>query len=628
MTALNVTTTNNLTLSGVISEGVAGKSLTKLGASTLTLSNNANSYTGTTSIALGTLVLNMAGDIGVSTNSVIGNAASALVVGTAATNAALTSNFQFVSGSDATNYTMSRGLDFSQGTSTAATVLTFASEGAGGANTNTLTLSGAITLGASRQARFVSQRTGMQINITGAITGAAVLSTGGFPADPNVDGHGTGSVRFSNLPRTYTGSNLLIMGAIIIDGTVGALATNSPIGQATIDISQGSGGNIVGGANFSGGNASHDVSPDTNRAIFLESAGSSYARILAPGVGSTTNPLVSNYGSTVNVINSYQFGGKNTSGTVTFSGAINVGDFSVGSSATNPITVAANVALIAENGGGTVFSAAISDTPDAATTARVTINQVRNHPNIDGTNNAGTTVVADGNPDTLANNGAAFTANALVGTAKTGTVALNAANTFVGTVEILGGTLQLGNAKALGFGGRQSTTTGTTTVTSGTVLNLNGITLVNEPIILNGTGISSAGALINNSGTAASIVNGIAGIQLLTVSTGSGYSTAPTVTIGGAGTGATATAQLGLTTASITSITSGGTGWVTGDTVNGPGHQQCGQHLHRRPGSQSGGGRFDEIGCRHLDRQPSQHLHRPDDDHRGHLERRRDRQSG
>ena len=108
---LNVTATNNLTLSGLIGEGVAGKNLVKLGASTLTLSNNSNSYTGTTSIFAGGITAILNADIPLSTNSVLGNSAAAVQLGTAGT---VTSGLTFNAGSDSANYTMSRGLDLSQ----------------------------------------------------------------------------------------------------------------------------------------------------------------------------------------------------------------------------------------------------------------------------------------------------------------------------------------------------------------------------------------------------------------------------------------------------------------------------------------------------------------------------------
>ena len=137
-----------------------------------------------------------------------------------------------------------------------------------------------------------------------------------------------------------------------------------------------------------------------------------------------------------------------------------------------------------------------------------------------------------------------------------GTTVLTAANTFSGTTTISGGTLKIGNATALGFGGIQQSSTGSTTVSSGATLDLNGTTGINEPIILSGTGIGGNGALINNSGTTAIIGTGIANLALPVLGTGSGYSTAPAVTINGAGTGATATATVGVTAASFGAVTS------------------------------------------------------------------------
>ena len=149
----------------------------------------------------------------------------------------------------------------------------------------------------------------------------------------------------------------------------------------------------------------------------------------------------------------------------------------------------------------------------------------------------------------------------------TGSLTLSGANNYSGTTTIIGGTLKAGHAAAMGFGGIQFTTTATTVVASGATLDLNGTSAVNEPITLNGTGVGGNGALVNNSGTPASVGNGIAGIQLPTVTgSGSGYSTAPTITISGNGSGATATAALGVTAASF-AINGGTTIYSTAPTV-------------------------------------------------------------
>ena len=148
-----------------------------------------------------------------------------------------------------------------------------------------------------------------------------------------------------------------------------------------------------------------------------------------------------------------------------------------------------------------------------------------------------------------------------------GTMVLSGANTYSGTTTVSGGVLNIQNATALGFGGIQTTATGGTTVSYGSTLDLNGTTGINEPITISGTSIDGKGALTNSSGTDASIGNGVAGIQLPTATTGSGYSSAPTVTISGTGTLATATATLGVTAASFTAGATGGKNYTVAPTV-------------------------------------------------------------
>ncbi|NLF72045.1 MAG: hypothetical protein GX575_23680, partial [Candidatus Anammoximicrobium sp.] len=85
-----------------------------------------------------------------------------------------------------------------------------------------------------------------------------------------------------------------------------------------------------------------------------------------------------------------------------------------------------------------------------------------------------------------------------------GTLTLSGANTYSGVTTISAGTLRLGSVSALGVADVVGTT-----VASGAVLDLNGKAVGLEPITLNGTGISSGGALINSSGTAASLLGTI-----------------------------------------------------------------------------------------------------------------------
>ncbi len=82
----------------------------------------------------------------------------------------------------------------------------------------------------------------------------------------------------------------------------------------------------------------------------------------------------------------------------------------------------------------------------------------------------------------------------------TGTLALNASNSYTGATAIntAGGTLQLGNANAIAG-------TSSVTVVSGAVLDLNGQAATSTLLTIAGTGISSGGAIINSSGTVASL---------------------------------------------------------------------------------------------------------------------------
>ena len=149
-----------------------------------------------------------------------------------------------------------------------------------------------------------------------------------------------------------------------------------------------------------------------------------------------------------------------------------------------------------------------------------------------------------------------------------GTQEFSGSNSYTGATTISGGTLKISHANGLAFGGRVRTSIGATTVSSGATLDINGTSGINEPVVLNGDGVGGNGAIVNNAVSPAGVSNGIAALTVPATGTGAAYTTTvPTVTIsGGGGAGATATALLGLTTASITSV-SGSTGWAIGDTM-------------------------------------------------------------
>jgi hypothetical protein len=118
------------------------------------------------------------------------------------------------------------------------------------------------------------------------------------------------------------------------------------------------------------------------------------------------------------------------------------------------------------------------------------------------------------------------------------------------------GTFIIGGAGGAIFG----TATGASFITAGVALDLNGQQGINEVLTIRGTGIGSAGGLVNNSTTAASIGNGVSSIS---TTAGGTHSTVPRVTISG---DATAIAALGVTAASFT-INGGTTVYSAAPTV-------------------------------------------------------------
>ena len=171
----------------------------------------------------------------------------------------------------------------------------------------------------------------------------------------------------------------------------------------------------------------------------------------------------------------------------------------------------------------------------------------------------------------IADHGGGATRLLTVQKAGAGTQTLVNANTYTGGTIISGGTLQIGNATALG--GTFPTTAGVNQypvlVGSGAALDLNGQTFANRIITLNG------GSLVNNSGTPASLNGVSSGVvkQAVGTSGGTGVSAGATLSFaGGGGSGAAATVLLGVTPATFTLANAGSyTAKPTGVTITGGG---------------------------------------------------------
>lgn len=439
------------TINAVIADNTSASSFIKMGTGAgITQLLGTNTYTGQTILREGYLRIRSSVLSGVS--GPLGNATSAILIGDAGSPSGVQFGnniyFEVQPIGDADALTISRDIDFSQtNAGLSRSRFRLMSNNTGGLDTSTLTLSGNITVAGTNRGgtEFMIDRVGQTINFTGNISGSGAIYLQGLNGSAAAtDGASNGTFRFSNVARNFTSSIIATHANVVIDGVVGATGTDSPIGRQAIALSDGNGGNII----QTGGRYAM-------RSIFLENAGNSYARDMAPGGGSAVTTAAYGTGST-NLINGYRFGGLNTTGNVTFSGNITPQNVNVsvtgtagGSAGTNPNAIVHNVALIAATGGSTTFSGVISGstapTLGAATggaaaagnNTRITINQFRNHTNLDE------------NVDGIADPGVA---NALVGTATDGTVILTNANTYGGGTEVLGGTLLVNNTTGSGTG--------------------------------------------------------------------------------------------------------------------------------------------------------------------------------
>jgi len=142
---------------------------------------------------------------------------------------------------------------------------------------------------------------------------------------------------------------------------------------------------------------------------------------------------------------------------------------------------------------------------NTSNSTRLTINQARNHQNLD--------VTRDGAPDAAGTDlaGRAIGANQLVGTATGGTVVLSAANTFNGGVEVLGGSLRLGNGGTTGS--LNIAASNALVIASGASLAFNRSDAITQGTTFSTAAISGAGSVIQlgTGNTTLNVANGYSG---------------------------------------------------------------------------------------------------------------------
>jgi uncharacterized delta-60 repeat protein len=389
-------------------------------------------------------------------------------------------------------------------------------QGSGTITANNLSLNGGSITNGLGSGVATLQGSGMTVAANSTLDGGGsgktllIQSAMGGSAGLTIQSSGsTGGVVQFTAANTYTGATAISTGATLNLSGAGN-ANNSDItlaGTGNLTFTATDGRSFTKAITGSGGNVSFNVAGDTS-----DSGGGSTTSFGMSNTGAFTGTVVVNTGL-VSASSNSAFG--NTANVIQLNAASGQSAGLMG----NGLTLASTRAIqLTQAGGNSVFRAFGGSNFQ-----------------IDGQiSGAGNLVKTDG-----------------------GTLILTGANTYTGATTVSTGALNIQNANALG------TTAAGTSVTSGAALQIQGnITTAAEAVTLNGTGVSTDGALRNISGT-----NTYAGLVTLGAATRIN-SDAGTLTLSNAGT--ITGSGLGLTVGgagntTISSIIGTGTGTLTKD---------------------------------------------------------------
>lgn len=295
------------------------------------------------------------------------------------------------------------------------------------------------------------------------------IQTGTLPAGLNIN-TATGLISGTPTELTPEGGTQITYTATNPFGTSNAQTLTITINPAPVFTWNNTGTAWTNGTSWTNGVAPAN-SASTDIAAF-GNVGSS-ATSVDVGTGRSIGGIVFNSGAYAYTWTGTDITVGGTSGITNNSTAIQTFDNKI-------LNTSANPTWTSVSGGAMVFSGGI----DLGTTA------VNRTVTFAGAGN----VTVSG---TIANGGTATAGN--VTFSSTGVNLLSGNNTYGGATTIAANsTLKIGSANALG------STSGSTVVSSGGVLDLNGQAISGEPLTLNGSGISTGGALINSGDTNAS----------------------------------------------------------------------------------------------------------------------------
>ena len=373
----------------------------------------------------------------------------------------------------------------------------------------------------------------------------------------NVIQAGTGTTTLSNTSSDWYGT------ATINDGSL-TFANTGSFGNGSNQIS------------FGGGAIKYVAANKTDYSNKFSTAANQQYSVDVNGQAITWATALNSSGGSLTVKDSTGSGSLNLTANNTYSGATNIngGNLTFSGSGAATSSTALNI-------GGTASytlsnTSALSNTGSmslsVASGGNLTLSANRTFGSISG---AGNIALGSNTLTTGSNNNSTTYSGVMSGTGAlsktgTGTLTLSGSNTYSGGTTISNGTIKLGSVAALG--------TSTATVSSGATLDLNGQTAVANNLSVNGTGVSSVGALYNSSTTATSTSGNITlagnttikSLGDITLNSTVQSSNNGSLTIDATGKTVTLNGLIGAdpTTLAATSSLNPSSVTITGDTIN------------------------------------------------------------